>query len=320
MRRPFLVDARDGVEQRSGHAVFSGRGARRRQVLWQAAPAESGSGGQVGENARSDRLSVFAEREAAVQVDPAHQRLDVGAGKSFADRGPLVAEGHECRKERVARVLDELRVDRGDLELGTGEGRIELGNRGGRARVASPEHDPVRIQEITDSRALAEELRVYAKPEIRSRLPMRALFQGRPHRAIGGPRHDRALDDNGVPPAGIGKPGADRAGDSQDRGQIDFAVARRRADGDQGHVASRESLVRIHRDAKATRGEPLAEKIIESRLEERALRRPQAVDSRRRSVDDRDVMADSRKPRAAHDPDIAGTEYADLHTRAPDWR
>ena len=100
--------------------------------------------------------------DSIVEADPASDVLDVGVDR-LAQVRDLVDEADLGREERVRRIFGELggaprsEQDRRFVEI---ERAIDFTHDFGRARILGADDDPVRMLEILDRSALAQEFRV----------------------------------------------------------------------------------------------------------------------------------------------------------------
>ena len=140
---------------------------------------------------------------------------------------------------------------------------------------------PVRVHEVGDRLALGQELGVHAEAEVRARALPRAGLEGAAHRPVGRARDHRALHDHGVVAGLRAQRLADRGGRLLDVLEVDAALGRGRADGDEGHVA-RERPPPARSDVARSR-------VPTWRCEQ--LRQPRLVDRRAPRVDGVDLAA-----------------------------
>ena len=169
----------------TGRAEIVGRLDQRPQILREAGAAEARAGG---EELRAD---------AVVEADAERQLLHVGAGQ-LAEPRQLVDEGHLGGEEGVRRVFDELRRlhRRGDDQRPAlaGQRHVELLEQLARPLRMRADDDAVRLHEIGDGVALAQELRVGGDGEA---LGGEVLADDRRDLAAGADRHRRLGDDHG---------------------------------------------------------------------------------------------------------------------------
>ena len=130
--------------------------------------------------------------DPAVETDAAGDVLDLGADL-LAQIGDFVDEGDLGRKKGVGRIFDQLgSAPRRDHQrrLVEIERPIDFAHDLGGAVVLRADHDPVRMLEILDRCALAEEFRVRHYPDIG---PWRDVAQDPLDLVAGADRHGRLV-------------------------------------------------------------------------------------------------------------------------------
>jgi len=86
----------------------------------------------------------------------------VGAG-AFAQIGDLVDEGDLGGEERIGRVFDQLRGAAADIKHRRGvqiQRSVDFGHHRARRFIVAADDDAVRVLEVVDGRAFAQEFRV----------------------------------------------------------------------------------------------------------------------------------------------------------------
>jgi hypothetical protein len=139
--------------------VLAPRRHKGSRILRKAGSAEAWAGRQ---EARAD---------AAVEPHSPGYRLDLAADL-FAKVRDIIDKADLERKERVRRVFDQLGICRvGDEQgrLAPRERRIKLFKQGGCASIVGADDDAVRMQEVLDRRALAQELGIGGDREVQPR-------------------------------------------------------------------------------------------------------------------------------------------------------
>ena len=178
------------------------------------------------------------------------------------------------------------------------------------ALVRGSNHDPVRMLEVLDGGAFAQELRVGHDGEIGIRA---GLADDALDLVAGADRHRRLGDDDRV----AVELTRDLARRVVDVGQIGMAVAapRRRADGDEDGIGRAHRRRRIGREKQTRLPRVLRDQIVEAGFEDRDLAAAQRLDLARVLVDAGDHVAEIGKACAGHQPDIARPDHRNAH----DW-
>ncbi len=171
--------------------------------------------------------------DAVVETDAARDLLHVGAG-ALGEIGDLVDERHLRREERIGRVLDQFggaAAGVHDRRLVQIERPVDFGDHLLRTLVVGADHDPVRMLEVADRRALAQELRIGGDDDIGRRI---GLAHDPLDIVAGADRHRRFGDDDGE----AFQRGCDLARRRMHIGEVRMAVAaaRGRADRDEHRI------------------------------------------------------------------------------------
>ena len=171
--------------------------------------------------------------DAVVEADPARDLLNVGADL-FAQVRHLVDEGDLGRQEAVGRVFDQLRgpaigeQDRRCVEI---QRTVDIRKHVAGVGVIGADDDAVRVLEVLDRRAFAQEFRIGddSHRDVRPHFPQDSFDL-----VAGADRHRRFGDDDGR--ARQQRRKLTRGG--VDERQIGMAVAapRRRADRDEHRI------------------------------------------------------------------------------------
>jgi hypothetical protein len=204
---------------------------------------------------------------ADARVEPHRLRhvpdVDTAGG---TDVGDLVGEAHLESQERIGGVLDHLRnFDRRADDDRAGSGRttgnglfqhrpVQVGHGVDRRRVVAAEHDPVRVQEVVDGPALAEELRI-------------ADDAGRCQPA-GRTDRQRALHDDDVVTA------------AREHAAGDVDGLRAGADAHEDHRRLCERLVEVAGEPQSSGGDSAGQQLTEAVLVGGRRSRPQPVELR----------------------------------------
>ena len=187
--------------------------------------------------------------------------------QGVAEIGHDVDERDLGREKGVRRLLDEFgRRHAREDDRAVHAGLVELEEERPRPRAVGADHDPIRLEEIADRRALAEEFWIAGDIEL-------ALRSGqapdRPLDPAGGPGRNGAFFDDQLVAV---EQGRDRASDLLDLAKVRAPVTpRRRPDADENDVGRAHRVLRPGREFEPARlevgGEQLAEAgLMDSRL------------------------------------------------------
>ena len=295
-----IVDRDRRLDDPRRHVPLPRDSGERRDVLRKARAAEAGPG--VEEPAPDAPIEAHAPRHC-VHVGP----------RRLAQRRDLVDEAHLGREEGVARVLGELRAldpGREDRGLDEVEGAIELAQQPLRPGALHPEHDPVGAHEVLDRRPLPEELGVGGHVEIR--IGTGVLHQP-PDLAGGADGYRRLGHDHRV----AAKMRRERRRRLVHVPEIGVAVAApcRGADRDEHEVRRPDLGPRADREPESPGGGVASDEVLEPRLVEWNLPRPEPVHPVLVGVHARHVRPELGEARAGHEPDVAGPDHDHPHGR-----
>src|SRR6185437_1595233 len=195
--------------------------------------------------------------------------------------------------------------DRRTVEI---ERAIEPGHHLARARIVGADDDAIRVLEVLDGGAFAQEFRIRHDGAIavRPRLGDDALDL-----VAGADRHRGLGDDDGE--------ALDRRADLA-RGVVDIrevgvavAAPRRRADGDEHRVGLRHRRLELGGELQPARADVAGDERIEPRLEDRHHAALERVDLGRVLVDAGHFVAEVRETSSRYKPDIAGADHGNAH-------
>ncbi len=239
-----------------------------------------------------------------VKADAVRDLLDVGAHQ-LADVRDLVDEADARHQERVGRELDHLRR----RHVGAHDGRVELlvQRRDPVAvlGVERPDHDPVGVREVANSRPLGEELGVRRVADV-----LQSPGVERRAHLLAGPDRHGALHHDDRPSLELRKV----VEDGPDRREVGVAgVGRRRPHADVEELGIAGRLVRIDRERESL-PVPL-DQLGQARLVERDPAGAQRVDLLRGDVADHDRVPELGEAGAGDESDPAGPEDPDLAHR-----
>ena len=248
--------------------------------------------------------------DAIVEPDAARDLLHVGAD-AFAQIRDLVDEGDLGGEERVRGVFGEFggaavgEQDRRRVEI---ERAIEFLHHLARALVLHADHDAVRMLEVLDRGALAQEFRIGHDGDVgvRIRLADDALD------LVAGPDRHRRFRDHDGESVQLGR---DLARGRVDMAEVRMPVAapRRRSDRDEHRVGIAHRLLQ-----RAFEGEPAClhvrgHELRQSGLEDRDDAARQRRDLVLVGIDANHLMPEIRKAGAGDEPDIACANHRHPH-------
>ncbi len=248
--------------------------------------------------------------DPAVEADAARHVLDVGADR-LAQIGNLVDEGDLGREKGVGGIFDQLRrPPRGEQQgrLVEVERPVDFPHHLGRILLLGADDDPVRMLEILDRGALAQEFGIGDDPAAHRR---RGLADDPLDLVAGADRHRRLGDDHRRTGQRLG----DLARGAVDIGKVGMAVAaaRRRADGDEDRFGAADAGDEIGGEAQPAAFDVAGDEPVEAGLEDRHDALLERLDLARVLVDADDVVAEIGKAGAGDQPDIAGPDDRDTH-------
>ena len=247
--------------------------------------------------------------DAVVQAHAARHVIHVGAG-ALAQIGDLVDEGDLGGEEGVGRVFDQLRGAAADIKHRRGvqiKRPVDFGHHGARRFIVAADDDAVRVLEIVDRRAFAQEFRVGDDVHVGFRphvaqdaldLVAGADRHGRfGHHHRRGRQKRRDLAHGAIDVAQIG---------------VTIAAARRRADRDEDRVGLVDAV------GPGGKRKPLLRhvgrhEIGEARLEDRNFAAPERSDPAGILVDAGDVMPEIGETSSRDKADITGADHGDAH-------
>ena len=169
--------------------------------------------------------------------------------------------------------------------------------------IGHADHDPVRVQEVVDGRALAGELGV--EPDLHGRVDRGRLVREADRR----PGQERAPDHD--------RPGSGRVpGDPEDDlpdepiGPLPAGV-----EGAHGHdhQAAATGRGRVRAERQAAGGQAVRQQVVEAALGDRRDAGVEGLDPLRVRLDDPDGRAEAGQTGGGHEADVAGPDDRDFH-------
>ena len=247
--------------------------------------------------------------DAVVETHAARDVLHVGAG-ALAQIGDLVDEGDLGGEEGIGRVFDQLRGAAADIKHRRRvqiKRPVDFGHHRARRFIVAADDDAVRMLEIVDGRAFAQELRVGHDLHVgfRPHFAQDALdlvagadrHRRFRHHHRRGRQERRDLAHRAIDVAQIG---------------VTVAAARRRADCDEHRIRLVDAV------GPGRKRQPLLRhigrhEIGEARLEDRDFAALERRDPARILVDAGDVMTEIGETSARDKADITGADHRDAH-------
>ena len=181
----------------------------------------------------------------SIEVNSLRDLHHVDIADRVGEISDLVDRRYLRGEQSVVRILDELGRARVDADLVAVPNRIELLERGQSRFVLVSQDNAIRLHEICDGGAFAQEFGIHAKAEAAEGFAGSCLELSANHR-VGGPRDYRAFHHDRQEAVRLTKAPADLVRDRAHSAKIDRAINRRCADGDDGHFGIRDSTQEIH--------------------------------------------------------------------------
>src|SRR5579859_813967 len=252
--------------------------------------------------------------DASIEAHAARDFLHVGA-EPLADTGDLVDKADLGCQERIRGVLDHFR----GADVGLDDGRlglqvaVEAGDAFDGLRLGAAQHDAVRMTEVIDGRAFAQELWIANHAEARAG-PIARAFEGRQHPIAGADRHGALVDDDQAAfRRGVL---AEAVRGRFDLGHVGLALdARRRANAHERELGGLQALDVVERKAQATSLDILNHDLFQPRLVNRQLAAPEPFHFARVNVDPYDLVAQLRETGGGYQPNVIGPDYSDVGHR-----
>ena len=248
--------------------------------------------------------------DAVVASHAAGDVLDVAADL-LAKIRHLVDEAYLRGEERIGGIFDEFGrddVSEDELDALLLVRPVNFFHHGAGPGVLGADDDAVRIHEVEDGIALAQEFRVGGDVELQSRIDL-----GDDPLDLGtGPcGHRRLGDHDGVV---VQRP-ADLLGGGVDKGEVGVAVklACRRTDGDHHHVGDAHRGFEVGRETQPALRHAVGDDGLQPGLVDRQAAGIEPGDLFRGTVDACDVDACGRQAGAADKADISGSDHSNVH-------
>jgi hypothetical protein len=236
--------------------------------------------------------------------------LHVGADP-FAQISDFVDEGDLGREERIGGVFDQLCGSAPGVEDGSLvqiKRPVKLGHHVLCAWIVGADDDAVRVFEVLDGGAFAQELGVRDHGEIGvgARFLDDAL-----HLIAGADRHGGLGDDDGE--AGQGRSNLARGRVHVREVCMTIAAARRRADRDEYRVRLDHRVLEVRGEGQPAFARVGRDHVVEARLINRNLVAAQRRDLGGIAIDAGDVMTKVCKARARDQPDVTRPDHCNPH-------